>query len=116
MATELRKTGVSGVGDMPCGAHFWHFYETKQGLLDTQVPPIRRRRAGPLKSSTLCRPITLQQDGKGNGRSLKVRATTSRRRNRESRLTIEIKKMPRLLIFALALVSSTAVAQTAVET
>src|SRR6266851_4507418 len=38
MATELRKTGISVVGDMPWGTHFCHFYETKQDLLDTLVP------------------------------------------------------------------------------
>jgi PAS domain S-box-containing protein len=38
MTTELRKTGISVVGDMPWGTHFCHFYETKQDLLDTLVP------------------------------------------------------------------------------
>src|SRR5882762_6087795 len=38
MPTELRKTGISIVGDMPWGTHFCHFYETKQDLLDTVVP------------------------------------------------------------------------------
>ena len=38
MSTELRKTGISVVGDMPWGTHFCHFYETKQDLLDTLVP------------------------------------------------------------------------------
>lgn len=38
MASELRKTGISVVGDMPWGTHFCHFYETKQDLLDTLVP------------------------------------------------------------------------------
>jgi len=38
MATELRKTGISVIGDMPWGTHFCHFYETKQDLLDTLVP------------------------------------------------------------------------------
>jgi PAS domain S-box-containing protein len=38
MATELRKTGISVVGDVPWGTHFCHFYETKQDLLDTLVP------------------------------------------------------------------------------
>jgi len=34
MAAELRKTGISVVGDMPWGTHLCHFYETKQDLLD----------------------------------------------------------------------------------
>jgi PAS domain S-box-containing protein len=38
MASELRKSGISIVGDMPWGTHFCHFYETKQDLLDTLVP------------------------------------------------------------------------------
>ena len=38
MAIELRKTGISVVGDMPWGTHFCHFYETKQDLLETLVP------------------------------------------------------------------------------
>jgi PAS domain S-box-containing protein len=38
METELRKTGIGPVGDMPWGTHFCHFYETKQDLLDTLVP------------------------------------------------------------------------------
>ena len=38
MKPELRKTGISVVGDLPWGTHFCHFYETKQDLLDTLVP------------------------------------------------------------------------------
>src|SRR6266550_3422568 len=38
MGMELRKTGISVVGDVPWGTHFCHFYETKQDLLDTLVP------------------------------------------------------------------------------
>jgi PAS domain S-box-containing protein len=41
MKPELRKTGISVVGDMPWGTHFCHFYETKQDLLDTLVPYFR---------------------------------------------------------------------------
>ncbi len=37
MATELRKTGISVVGDVPWGTHFCYFYETTQDLLDTLV-------------------------------------------------------------------------------
>ena len=35
---ELRKTGISVVGDMPWGTHFCCFYETKEDLLDILVP------------------------------------------------------------------------------
>ncbi|MGA2224034.1 MAG: MEDS domain-containing protein [Syntrophobacteraceae bacterium] len=38
METELRKTGIEIVGDMPWGTHFCHFYETKEDLLDILVP------------------------------------------------------------------------------
>jgi PAS domain S-box-containing protein len=38
MATALRKTGISVVGDVPWGSHFCYFYETKQDLLDIVVP------------------------------------------------------------------------------
>jgi C4-dicarboxylate-specific signal transduction histidine kinase len=38
MALELRKTGISPVGDVPWGTHFCYFYETTQDLLDTLVP------------------------------------------------------------------------------
>src|SRR6201993_4617920 len=37
MLTELRKTGVDVVGDMPWGTHFCLFYETRADLLDTVV-------------------------------------------------------------------------------
>ena len=38
MLEELRKTGISVVGDVPWGTHFCHFYETKQDLLDILIP------------------------------------------------------------------------------
>ena len=31
MLTEMRKTGVEVVGDMPWGTHFCLFYETQSG-------------------------------------------------------------------------------------
>src|SRR3989449_10665984 len=37
MTTELRKTGIDVVGDMPWGTHVCLFYETKEDLLDTLV-------------------------------------------------------------------------------
>ena len=36
-ATELRKTGISVIGDVRWGTHFCYFYETKQDLLETLV-------------------------------------------------------------------------------
>lgn len=38
MAPELRRTGISIVGDVPWGTHFCTFYETTQDLLDILVP------------------------------------------------------------------------------
>jgi PAS domain S-box-containing protein len=38
MAVDLRKTGISFVGDIPWGAHFCCFYDTKEDLLDVLVP------------------------------------------------------------------------------
>jgi C4-dicarboxylate-specific signal transduction histidine kinase len=37
MTTEMRKTGVDVVGDMPWGTHFCLFYETRADLLETLV-------------------------------------------------------------------------------
>jgi signal transduction histidine kinase/PAS domain-containing protein len=36
--SEMRKTGVEVVGDMPWGTHFCLFYETREDLLETVVP------------------------------------------------------------------------------
>ncbi len=38
MAADLRKTGLSVIGDMPWGTHFCLFYETKDDLLDILIP------------------------------------------------------------------------------
>src|ERR1700704_4482188 len=48
--TQLRKTGIGVVGDVPWGTHFFMFYETKDDLLDTLVPYFK---AG-LESGELC--------------------------------------------------------------
>src|SRR5436309_4074171 len=37
MTTQMRKTGIDVVGDMPWGTHFCLFYETKADVLDTLV-------------------------------------------------------------------------------
>jgi PAS domain S-box-containing protein len=37
MSTEMRKTGLDVVGDMPWGTHFCLFYETRDDLLETLV-------------------------------------------------------------------------------
>jgi C4-dicarboxylate-specific signal transduction histidine kinase len=38
MPTEMRKTGIDVLGDMPWGTHFCLFYETREDLLDTLIP------------------------------------------------------------------------------
>lgn len=38
MDTDLRPSGIEGVGDMPWGTHFCLFYETKEDLLDVLIP------------------------------------------------------------------------------
>src|SRR5439155_209980 len=38
MTTQMRKTGIDVVGEMPWGTHFCLFYETKDDLLGTLVP------------------------------------------------------------------------------
>jgi len=37
MVTEMRKTGIDVVGDMPWGTHICLLYETKEDLLDTLI-------------------------------------------------------------------------------
>jgi C4-dicarboxylate-specific signal transduction histidine kinase len=48
--TQLRKTGIGVLGDVPWGTHFSMFYETKEDLLDTLVPYFK---AG-LETGELC--------------------------------------------------------------
>src|SRR5438445_8102174 len=38
MTTQLRKTGLGVLGDMPWGTHCCHFYQTQKELLETLVP------------------------------------------------------------------------------
>src|SRR3984893_3778836 len=60
--TQLRKTGIGAVGDVPWGTHFFMFYETKEDLLDTLVPYFQ---AG-LETGELClwavsEPLTVEE-------------------------------------------------------
>src|SRR5947199_1415027 len=62
MTTEMRKTGIDVVGDMPWGTHFCLFYETKADVLDTLVSYCN---AG-LKSDEFClwvvsEPVTVDE-------------------------------------------------------
>jgi DNA-binding CsgD family transcriptional regulator len=38
MRTELRKTGLEVLGDMPWGTHCCHFFQTRKDLVDTLIP------------------------------------------------------------------------------
>jgi DNA-binding NtrC family response regulator len=38
MTTELRRSGVAAVGDLPWGSHLCQFYETRDDLLEVLVP------------------------------------------------------------------------------
>ena len=62
MATEMQKTGIDVVGDMPWGTHFCLFYETKEDLLDTTISYCK---AG-LESGEFClwvvaEPLTIEE-------------------------------------------------------
>jgi C4-dicarboxylate-specific signal transduction histidine kinase len=50
VGTQLRKSGIGVVGDVPWGSHFCMFYETKEDLLDMLVPYFK---AG-LENKELC--------------------------------------------------------------
>src|ERR1700694_3668323 len=70
-ASELRKTGISFIGDVRWGTHFCYFYETKQDLLDTLVLYFK---AG-LKSRELCLwvvspPLTVKEAKHALGRAV----------------------------------------------
>lgn len=62
---ELRKTGISVVGDIPWGTHFCHFYETKEDLLDILVPYFK---AG-LESKEFCMWVIFDPLTKDNARN-----------------------------------------------
>jgi C4-dicarboxylate-specific signal transduction histidine kinase len=62
MSTEMRRTGIDVVGDMPWGAHLCLFYDTKQDLLDMSVSYCK---AG-LESEEFClwvvaEPVTIEE-------------------------------------------------------
>jgi C4-dicarboxylate-specific signal transduction histidine kinase len=62
MGTEMRKSGIDIVGDMPWGSHFCLFYETKEDLLDVLISYCK---AG-LESKELClwvvaEPVTVEE-------------------------------------------------------
>jgi len=50
MTSALRNTGIERVGEMPWAAHFCHFYETRDDLLDPLLPYFK---AG-LESNEFC--------------------------------------------------------------
>jgi hypothetical protein len=38
MREDYRKSGIDMIGDVPWGTHFCHFYNSKEDLIDIQVP------------------------------------------------------------------------------
>jgi len=65
MGGELRRTGVSITGDVPWGAHFCQFYQTKEDLIEMLVPYFK---AG-LENNEFCMWVTSEplnvEDAKG---------------------------------------------------
>ena len=62
--TQLRKTGIGVVGDVPWGTHFFMFYETKEDLLDTLVPYFKAGlEAGELCLWAVSEPLTEEEAG-----------------------------------------------------
>jgi C4-dicarboxylate-specific signal transduction histidine kinase len=60
--TQLRKTGIGAVGDVPWGTHFFMFYETKEDLLDTLVPYFKAGlEAGELCLWAVSEPLTQEE-------------------------------------------------------
>src|SRR4030095_1448107 len=64
MTTEMRKSGIEVLGDMPWGTHFCLFYETKEDVLETLVSYCK---AG-LEDHEFClwgvsKPITVDEAG-----------------------------------------------------
>jgi DNA-binding CsgD family transcriptional regulator len=62
MSSELRRTGVAVLGDLPWGSHVCIFYESKEDLLDTVAPYFK---AG-LESNEFCfwassEPVTMEE-------------------------------------------------------
>jgi C4-dicarboxylate-specific signal transduction histidine kinase len=60
--SEVRRTGIRAIGDVPWGTHFFLFYETKEDLLDALVPYFK---VG-LESGEFCvwgayKPLTAEQ-------------------------------------------------------
>jgi PAS domain S-box-containing protein len=64
MASELRKTGINYVGDVPWGTHFCHFYETKQDLLDILLQYFRTG----LENNEFCIWVVSHPLGEGEAR------------------------------------------------
>lgn len=56
MKSELRKSGIDLIGDVPWGTHFCQFYQTKENLIDILVPYFK---AG-LENNEFCTWVTSQ--------------------------------------------------------
>ena len=56
MNSQLRKSGIELIGDVPWGTHFCQFYQTKENLIDILVPYFK---AG-LENNEFCMWVTSQ--------------------------------------------------------
>ena len=56
MNEKMRKSGINIIGDLPWGAHFCQFYQTKEDLTDILVPFFK---AG-LENNEFCMWVTSQ--------------------------------------------------------
>ncbi len=98
MANELRKTGISVVGDMPWGTHFCCFYETTQDPLDILIPYFK---AG-LENHEFCLCIAsepvIAEDAE---RALREAVPNFQRYLAEDRLQLVIDTIPAMVFTAL---------------
>ena len=70
MKTELVKTGIDVIGDVPWGTHFCQFYQTKQDLLDILVPYFK---AG-LENNEFCMWVTAEPLNEEEARAAMAKA------------------------------------------
>ncbi len=62
METQLRKTGIGALGDMPWGTHFCNLYKTKGDLLDTLIPYFKAGlEGGEFSAWVISEPLTEQE-------------------------------------------------------
>ena len=70
---DLRRTGISAIGDLPWGTHLCQFYQGKQELIDILVPYFR---AG-LESNEFCMWVTSEPLGSAHAKAVLASAARS---------------------------------------